>query len=140
MKFMDKFSSKEQKPWGYELILAPEDDEIMAKILHVSQGHRCSLQYHEQKKEVLVLISGRAKIIFGPDQKNLSSEEMIPNKGYFISPSLIHRFQAITDCDIFEASTPERGTTLRLEDDYQRSNETEELAKKERESNLQKNQ
>ncbi len=133
---MNKYLNKETKPWGYELILAPEGAGIMAKILHVNQGQRCSLQYHEQKEEVLVLTNGRAKIIYGSDRNNLSEEEMEKDKGYLITPGLIHRFQAITDCDIFESSTPEKGTTFRLEDDYQRTDETEEIGKKERAENL----
>jgi hypothetical protein len=38
----------------------------------------------------------------------------------------------ITDCDILEVSTPEIGTTFRLEDDFKRPDETEELRKEER--------
>jgi len=40
-----------------------------------------------------------------------------------------HRHQAVTDCDVIEASTPEIGTTWRLEDDYARPNETEDVRK-----------
>ena len=36
-----------------------------------------------------------------------------------------HRLVGITDCDILEVSTPEIGTTHRLEDDYARPDETE---------------
>jgi hypothetical protein len=45
-----------------------------------------------------------------------------------------HRLCAAADEDatIFEASTPEAGTTLRLEDDYARADETEELRRVER--------
>jgi hypothetical protein len=51
---------------------------------------------------------------------------MEKNKGYFVSRGTIHRCQAVSDCDIFESSTPELGTTVRLEDDYRRKDETEE--------------
>ena len=43
-----------------------------------------------------------------------------------------HRLIGITDCDIFEVSTPEIGTTFRLEDDYKRPDETEEMRIKDR--------
>jgi len=38
----------------------------------------------------------------------------------------------IIDCNSIEVSTPEAGTTYRIEDDYKRPNETEELRQKER--------
>jgi len=43
-----------------------------------------------------------------------------------------HRHQAVTDCDIVEVSTPEMGTTYRLEDDYKRLDEAPQQRKKER--------
>jgi mannose-6-phosphate isomerase len=118
------FVEKVEKPWGYELILTPSDSPVTGKILHLNQGARLSYQYHDQKKESLTLINGRAKIILD-DQE----EEMEPKKGYFITPFQKHRVQGITDCDIMEVSTKEEGTTVRLQDDYQRPNETEELRK-----------
>jgi len=41
-----------------------------------------------------------------------------------------HRHQAVTDCDVMEVSTPESGTTWRLEDDFSRPDETPEQRKK----------
>jgi len=70
------------------------------------------------------LISGRAKIILNDEEA-----EMEPQKGYFIEPGEKHRIQGITDCEIMEASTKEEGTTVRLQDDYQRPDETEKLRK-----------
>lgn len=118
------FSQKIEKPWGYELILTPPDCPVTGKILHVNKGARLSYQYHDKKQETLALIKGRAKIILD-DQE----EEMESKKGYFIKPLKKHRVQGITDCDIMEVSTKEEGTTVRLEDDYQRPDETEELRK-----------
>ena len=40
-----------------------------------------------------------------------------------------HRLAGITDCDVVEASTPEIGITERLEDDYKRPDETEDMRK-----------
>ena len=42
------------------------------------------------------------------------------------------RLVGITECDVLEVSTPEIGTTYRLEDDYKRPDETEDQRKKER--------
>jgi len=112
------------KPWGYEIIFTPPDSLVTGKILHLNQGARFSYQYHEKKTETLCLINGQAKIILNDEETKMESQ-----KGYFIKPMVKHRCQAVTDCDILETSTKEEGTTVRLEDDYQRPDETEELRK-----------
>lgn len=114
-----------EKPWGREIILTTIDLPYTAKILEIKAGKRLSLQYHDQKLETLCLFSGKANIIWGKDQNNLVTEAMNNSQGYTITPHTIHRFEAITDCQLFEASTPEIGTTYRLQDDTERSDETE---------------
>lgn len=123
---MIPYQLKIEKPWGYEIIFTPPEAPATAKILHLNKDFRFSLQYHEQKAETLILINGSAKLIWGNDKNNLHEEEMKNGRGYFIPRGLIHRCEAVTDCDIFESSTPEVGKTVRLEDDYKREDETEE--------------
>ncbi|MFA5025228.1 MAG: cupin [Candidatus Shapirobacteria bacterium] len=113
------------KPWGREIILTTPELPYTAKILEINAGKRLSLQYHDEKLETLCLFSGEANIIWGQDKDNLVTEKMIANNGYTITPNTIHRFQAITDCRLFEASTGEKGTTYRLQDDANRLDETE---------------
>jgi mannose-6-phosphate isomerase-like protein (cupin superfamily) len=114
------YSKKVEKPWGYELILTSTDSPVTGKILHLNAGKRFSYQYHDQKDEILTLVKGEAKITI-----NDQVLPMAPNFGYHINPMMKHRVEAVTDIDIFEVSTPEKGTTFRLEDDYHRSDETE---------------
>lgn len=116
------YSQRMEKPWGYELIFTPPEALVTGKILHLNQGARFSYQYHDQKQETLCLLQGEAKIII-----NDQEFEMEPLKGYFIKPPMKHRCQAITDCDILESSTKEAGNTVRLQDDYSRGTETEEM-------------
>jgi mannose-6-phosphate isomerase-like protein (cupin superfamily) len=115
------------KPWGREIILTTPNLPYTAKILEIKSGKRLSLQYHDQKLETLCVISGDVNIIWGTDKNNLIVEKMIPGNGYTIQPNVIHRFEAITDCQLYEASTGEIGTTFRLEDDANRPNETEAI-------------
>lgn len=113
------------KPWGREIILAPEGLPYTAKILEIKAGKKLSLQYHDQKVETLTIVSGQANIVWGNSIDSLKTESMLPNQGYYIPINTIHRFIAVTDCVLFEASTPETGTTYRLQDDSNRSDETE---------------
>lgn len=115
------------KPWGREVILTTPELPYTAKILEITAGKRLSLQYHDEKLETLCLISGEANIIWGQDQDKLTTEKMILDNGYTIKPGTIHRFEAITNCRLYEASTGEKGTTFRLEDDVNRPNETETI-------------
>ena len=115
------------KPWGKEIILTTKNLPYTAKILSINAGHQISLQSHDQKTETLTLISGQAQITLSQNKDSLSPKKMEPQTGYTIQPNIIHRIKAITDCQIYETSTPEEGTTRRLEDDYNRSDETEKI-------------
>lgn len=126
------YIKKAKKPWGYELHWVPKDKPYMGKMLHVNANCRLSLQQHDQKQESWFLIEGRAKVIWDNDKGELIETELQKGLGYTCSLGQRHRLCGITDCDIIEVSTPEIGTTYRLEDDYKRPDETEEQRKKER--------
>lgn len=115
------------KPWGSETILTSSDLPYAAKILSLKAGKRLSLQYHDQKTETLTLISGQAKIVLGNDLANLTTADMPALQGFTILPNAIHRIEAVTDSTIFEVSSPETGTTFRIQDDYDRDNETPDI-------------
>jgi len=133
-KDKSKFSTKPHyqkinKPWGYEIILTPPELSVTGKILHLDDGKRFSLQYHDKKEETLTLISGEAYIILENKEGKMGKIKMETNKAYFIRPYQKHRCQGIKDCLILEASTKEKGNTVRLEDDYDRGTETEKVRK-----------
>lgn len=126
------FILKVEKPWGYELIFTPPDLPYTGKILHINAGKRLSLQVHDKKQETGFIRTGQCNLIIENTSGEMETIEMQPDKGYNIVPGQKHRYQAITDCDVFEVSTPEIGTTYRLEDDYKRPDETENLRAEER--------
>lgn len=121
-----------EKPWGYELHWVPEDAPYMGKVLHINSGARLSLQIHDQKQESWFLISGDASVIWQDSSGNLIETELQKGVGYSTKIGQKHRLKGITDCDILEVSTPELGTTWRLEDDYSRPDETPEQRQIER--------
>ncbi|MBI2034335.1 MAG: cupin [Candidatus Levybacteria bacterium] len=126
------FLKKIEKPWGYEIIFTPPDLPYTGKIIHVNAGKRLSLQVHDKKQESWILKNGRAKVIWDNNRGELVETELEQESGFTCAIGQRHRLVGITECDIFEVSTPEIGTTYRLEDDYKRPDETEELRKKER--------
>jgi mannose-6-phosphate isomerase len=128
----DAYLKHVDKPWGYELHWVPEGLPYMGKLMHINAGSRLSMQIHDTKQEAYFLISGRASIIWENNKGELITTELEKLKGYHTFVGQRHRLCGITDCDIMESSTPEAGTTWRLEDDYERPNETPSQRKKER--------
>lgn len=123
------YQKKVIKPWGYEIHWTPSDLPYVGKILHINAGKRLSLQRHDKKQETWYMMSGKAKVVWDNEKKELVETVLEYNHGYTCVVGQRHRLVGITDCDIIEVSTPEIGTTERLEDDYSRPNETEELRK-----------
>jgi mannose-6-phosphate isomerase len=120
-------SRRVDKPWGHEVHWTPEDRPYVGKVLHIDAGKRLSFQVHDEKLETWFLLRGRAKVLWdGPDGE-LVETELEPGMGYSCVIGQRHRLIGITDCDVVEVSTPELGTTYRLDDDYARSDETEAL-------------
>lgn len=130
----DSYVRRIEKPWGYELHWVPADAPYMGKVLHINAGARLSLQIHDQKQESWFLHSGRAAVIWENAHGELVETELQPGVGYSTKVGQKHRLKGLTDCDILEVSTPELGTTWRLDDDYARPDETPEQRQKERES------
>jgi len=111
-------SIKIQKPWGSELKFTKESLPYAGKIITIKNGERLSLQKHSEKIETILLQKGKCLLKVG--EKEI---EMKPMHGYTIDKNVVHRLTAIETSQIIEVSTPEKGITYRLEDDYDRANE-----------------
>jgi mannose-6-phosphate isomerase len=114
------------KPWGHEILLSPPNAPYAAKIIHVFAGKRLSLQIHDRKVETQTLIRGRGVLVLEDADGELHEIPLQPDLGYHVAVGQRHRLCAAPDEDavVFEVSSPEVGTTYRLEDDYARPDET----------------
>ena len=131
---LEPLARRIEKPWGYEILLSPPDAPYTSKLIHVQAGKRLSLQLHDIKVETQTLVAGRGVLVLEGEDGELHNIDMLPGVGYHVAVGQRHRLCAAADSDatIFEASTPEVGTTLRLHDDYARPDETEALRHSER--------
>jgi mannose-6-phosphate isomerase len=111
-----------EKPWGKEEVIEINDRYLM-KRLTMWKGHRCSLQYHEVKRETIYVLSGQLRISHGPDRENLSSSVFGPHESITLATGVVHRMEAVEDAVYLEASTPDLDDVVRLSDDYQRVSE-----------------
>lgn len=106
------------KPWGHETIWA-HTDRYVGKILHIKAGQALSVQYHNKKDETVHLLSGELiyRVKLG-DQ--LEDMRLKSGQSFRITPGTVHQMEAITDCDVLEASTSELDDVVRLTDRYGR--------------------
>ena len=109
-----------EKPWGSELVIEI-NDRYMVKKLTMWKGHRCSVQYHNVKRETIYLLSGQLRIVSGAQQAQLDSRIYGAGESITIVPGVVHRMEAVEDSVYLEASTPEMDDVVRLVDDYQRA-------------------
>lgn len=107
------------KPWGKEEVIEI-NEKYMVKKLTMWKGHRCSLQYHNHKKETIYVLDGELKIISGSNKDKLSEKIYTAGETITIPPGIVHRMEGVTDCIYLEASTPEMEDVVRLVDDYNR--------------------
>jgi mannose-6-phosphate isomerase len=108
------------KPWGHETIWA-HTDRYVGKILHITAGHALSVQYHERKDETVYLLRGEMTYwVQLPGDTELRDQRLTTGQSFRITPGTIHYMEAITDCDVLEASTPELDDVVRLQDRYGR--------------------
>ena len=106
------------KPWGHEIIWA-RTDRYVGKILHIRAGHALSVQYHERKDETVYLLAGELKY-WVKTGETMTDMHLGVGDAFRITPHTIHYMEAVTDCDVLEASTPELDDVVRLTDRYGR--------------------
>lgn len=106
------------KPWGHETIWA-HTDRYVGKILHIRAGEALSVQYHERKDETVHLLRG--ELLYRVEQDGeLRDVHLKEGESFRIVPGTVHQMEAVTDCDVLEASTPELDDVVRLTDRYGR--------------------
>lgn len=110
------------KPWGKEVIWA-ETKDYVGKLLYINEGHKLSLQYHEEKEVTILVISGELELtISGHARLGMSTLRLSEGDTFHVTPGTIHRFSATlgTNVVLAEVSTNYLDDVVRLEDDYDR--------------------
>jgi mannose-6-phosphate isomerase-like protein (cupin superfamily) len=107
------------KPWGSELIWTATD-RYVGKLITIEAGRRLSLQYHEQKDESLLVLSGRLRLHLEDDDGVVRVMELGPGEHRRVPVGRRHRFEALERVELIEVSSPETWDVIRLEDDYGR--------------------
>ena len=116
------------KPWGYELRFV-RTDRYAGKVLFIKRGAQLSLQYHAVKDESFFVQEGTVELVLGrgTDRQVM---RLGPGETRHMPPGTVHRFRGVTDCLLFEVSTPELEDVVRIEDDYGRAGTQDALPTK----------
>ena len=94
------------KFWGVSKNVV-KNENYMGNVNFYRAGQSGSLQYHPRKDETLHLFEGEAVLWTGDlETKELFPIEFKMGETYYVAPNTVHKFQAITDCVVFEISTP----------------------------------
>jgi mannose-6-phosphate isomerase len=109
-----------QKPWGHEVIWA-HTGQYVGKVLHIKAGHSLSVQYHMMKDETIHLLSGEMIYrVRGEQGDALVDMKLKAGESFRNEPGTVHQMEAVTDCQVLEASTPHLDDVVRLSDKYGR--------------------
>ncbi len=107
-----------ERPWGTEDLLAVVTKQFSVKRLFIKKGNKGGLQYHRLKNEVAILISGQMLIRYDVGDGVLREKILGPGQTAHFQPGLVHQEEALTDCEIIEASTPHFNDRVRVEEEY----------------------
>ena len=107
-----------ERPWGTEDLLALVSKQFSVKRLKIKAGNKGGLQYHRFKDEVAVMISGQMLIRYDLGDKIIQEKIVSAGEVVHFPPGLVHQEEAITDCEIIEASSPHFNDRVRVEENY----------------------
>lgn len=120
------------KPWGHEVWYTQnlDDPPYALKQIHMTAGHRSSLQSHRQKVETNYVVAGQACVLNGvpapADPRAVIDVASLPRtvharrSGWSSAAGVLHRVIAETDYTSVEVSTPELDDVIRWADDTDR--------------------
>jgi len=92
--------------------------KISLKLLTIKKGKKGGLQYHHKKNECGYLIKGRLLIRYDNGQGELKERALKAGSSFHFPPGAIHQEEALTKCEIIEASTPYFNDRVRVEKKY----------------------
>tara|TARA_B100001121_G_C18562428_1_gene560983 strand:+ start:342 stop:776 length:435 start_codon:yes stop_codon:yes gene_type:complete len=117
-KIFPKAKDVGKREWGKETLLALISKKISLKKIKILKGKKGGLQYHHKKNECGYVISGKLKIKFDLGNKKLRSKIISAGDTFHFPPGLVHQEEALTTCEIIEASTPHFNDRVRVEEKY----------------------
>ena len=106
------------RDWGREILVAHASGLYTGKILEMRAGAKGGLQKHHLKNECGYVVSGTLIFRYDDGDGTIREKTLGPGDCVHIPPGAVHQEEAVTDCVIFEVSTPHFNDRVRMESHY----------------------
>jgi mannose-6-phosphate isomerase-like protein (cupin superfamily) len=113
-----KATSVGERVWGREDLLVLASGKYTLKRIFVKAGFKGGLQFHRQKDECGIIISGKMIVRFDNGEGDLTEIIVADNDIFHFEPGVVHQTEAITDTIYIEASTPHFNDRVHVEESY----------------------
>ena len=107
-----------KRNWGKETLLTLIPNVLTLKILKIKKGKKGGLQFHHKKNECGYVLKGKLIVRFENEKGKIKSKILKKGDSFHFPPKSIHQEEALTDCEIIEASTPHYNDRVRVEAEY----------------------
>ena len=108
-------SKKLTRNWGDEIVLGIVSKKFSLKKLIMKAGTKGGLQYHRKKDECGIIISGKLLVRYEDSKGKLNNKILKKGDSFHFPPGSVHQEEAITNCEMIEASTPHFNDRVRVE-------------------------
>lgn len=106
------------RDWGREILVGHAPGLYTGKILEMRAGAKGGLQKHHFKDECGYVVKGTLILRYDDGDGELRERTLQAGDCVHIPPGAIHQEEAVTDCVIFEVSTPHFNDRVRVESEY----------------------
>jgi mannose-6-phosphate isomerase len=107
------------RPWGSEETWGRVDG-CVGRILRIRAGEAFSLHMHEERDEVLHLLSGVVELEAGTGLEAVRPVRFEVGDSVVLPPGILHRVTAVEDAVVLELSSGEDDDRVRVRDRYGR--------------------
>ncbi len=114
-KIFPKKKNLGKRNWGREDLLVLIPKVLTLKKLFIKKGNKGGLQYHRLKNECGYLLKGKLLVRYSINGKKIKQKTLKPGNFFYFPPKLIHQEEALTNCEIIEASSPHFNDRVRVE-------------------------
>ena len=138
-KYYSNKIKKVNKPWGYELWIASNENKakFAMKEIYIRSGFKTSFQFHEKKEECNYIINGTGKFYISKNKiniqkfkknkyseselrkiiKNLKVYKLKKGSSFYIKPLYVHSVLSTKNLLMMESSTLELDDVYRIFDE-----------------------
>ena len=107
-----------KRRWGKEDLLVLVPGLLSLKRLRIKKGSKGGLQYHHKKNECGYLVFGSLIVRYDKGNGKLKEKILKPGDCFHFPPGAVHQEEALTNCEIIEASSPHFNDRVRVEKEY----------------------